>query len=142
LADLFAGSPYVAQAHGVVRRWPNPFAKSNVKATFFIGVPAKRVRKYSVHPLGASTSKPQFDGTSARTGTPRLSSISETCRPVLPWRPPAAEVTRTGFVMADTPGFAGFAVDTGDGTNRYHMIWSMVPNGTKSRHGDGHEKVS
>jgi len=33
----------------------------------------------------------------------RLSSISDTCRPVLPCLPPAAEVTRTGFAMAVAP---------------------------------------
>src|SRR5260370_7293974 len=37
--------------------------------------------------------------TKARTGIPRLSSISDTCRPVLPSLPPAPEVTRTGFPM-------------------------------------------
>src|SRR5215468_2822181 len=76
--------------------------------------------------------------TKARTATPRLSSISETCRPVLPCRPPAAEVTRTGFVM----GGSRVSVDGGNGTNWYHMIWSMVLTGTKSRERDGHEKVS
>src|SRR4051812_11424844 len=37
--------------------------------------------------------------TKARTRTPRSSSISATCRPVLPWAPPAAEVTRNVLVM-------------------------------------------
>src|SRR6266480_336631 len=37
--------------------------------------------------------------TNARTRAPRSSSIPETCRPVLPWVPPAAEVTRTVFVI-------------------------------------------
>src|SRR4029450_2769306 len=76
--------------------------------------------------------------TKARTGTPRLSSISEMCRPVLPCRPPAAEVTRTGFVMRGSR----VSVDGGDGTHWYHMIWSRVLIGTKSRERDGHEKVS
>src|SRR4029450_2235094 len=76
--------------------------------------------------------------TKARTGTPRLSSISETCRPVLPCRPPAAEVTSTGFVM----GGSRVSVDGGNGTSWYHMIRSMVLIGTKSRECDGPQKVS
>src|SRR5215472_12490315 len=45
--------------------------------------------------------------TKARTGTPRASSLSDTCRPVLPCLPPAADVTRMGFVMASPLGFDG-----------------------------------
>src|SRR5215831_17571453 len=45
--------------------------------------------------------------TKARTGTPRASSFSDTCRPVLPCLPPAADVTRMGFVMAIPLGFDG-----------------------------------
>src|SRR3954470_8382576 len=42
--------------------------------------------------------------TKARTGTPRASSFSATCRPVLPCVPPAAEVTRTsGLAIVMTP---------------------------------------
>src|SRR5262249_31753237 len=37
-----------------------------------------------------------------RTGTSRASSISETCRPVLPCLPPDADVTSTGLVMTNT----------------------------------------
>src|SRR5258705_7876154 len=58
---------------------------------------------------------------------PRLSSISATCRPVLPCRPPAAEVTRTGFAMAKSP-CTGCCGEVPCGTNRSE---GMVPYGTK-----------
>src|SRR5206468_3338090 len=62
--------------------------------------------------------------TKARTRAPRSSSISETCRPVLPWVPPAAEVTRIGFVMAT---ILYFGVHFGTLRYRIKMWYRMVP---------------
>ena len=49
--------------------------------------------------------------TKARTGTPRASSNSETCRPVLPCVPPAAEVTRIAERAGAAPEDVGVQRD-------------------------------
>src|SRR5260370_11100197 len=66
--------------------------------------------------------------TKARTGIPRLSSILDTCRPVLPCLPPAAEVTRTGFAMGPPCTFCLVLVPYGTS-----CFEAMVPTGTESR---------
>src|ERR1700752_2554338 len=98
----------------------------------------KSPSKISAPSARSASARSSIVRTKARTGTPRLSSISETCRPVLPCRPPAAEGTRTGFGMKGPR----FSVDDGNGTNQYHMGWSMVLFGTKTRDREGHEKVN
>src|SRR6266567_2660815 len=77
--------------------------------------------------------------TKARTRTPRSSSISETCRPVRPWVPPAAEVTRIVFVMRTilyrrswlwydwVPYISQY------GTNKYQVKWKNDVNESKDK---------
>src|SRR6516162_328864 len=79
--------------------------------------------------------------TKARTGTPRASSISDTCRPVLPCLPPAADVTRMGFVMAVPLGLDDTVWYQSAGNMRYRLVPSqgnqmIVKQDVKSRAGE------